>query len=322
MYLDVRGSAADRAMRPEEVVDAVRRLSGSAQRVLVVLDDVGDPEQVRPLLDPAPGSALLIGGRLALDSVGPRGHVHLGRMTADTALSLLRSALGPVRVDAERAAASEVARLCEYSPLALGLAAARLATRPEWRLHEFAARLADPRRRLDLLAHGGHSVRASLHAGVRLLHRWADRSAITALSLLGVLDLPVVSEHVLAALLGEHVERAEAVVDRLVDAGLVERLRIDSYRIPDMVRLVAREQQPSDVDAEAAVSRVVRHYVGLVEAQLELLGEPSATARGLAWYRRELGTLRALSMRDCTDALHKAVDELRWSLSHGRPRVG
>src|SRR5262249_18665723 len=154
--------------------------------------------------------------------------------------------------DADLAAAALVARLCEYLPLALRIAATRLAQRPEWSIREFATRLADPQRRLDALSCDGLSMRASLQAGTRLVQRLADPSAARALRLLGVLGLPVVGPAALAALLAQPPQAAELTAERLVDAGLIETLGIDRYRVPELVRLFARAEYPA-VGAEGAV---------------------------------------------------------------------
>jgi hypothetical protein len=94
----------------------------------------------------------------------------------------------------------------------------------------------------------------------------------------------------------------------------VARLRIDCYRIPDMVRAVGREL-PASVDSRNAVARVVDYHVGLVRARIEAV-RAGDRARCLAWYRRELGTLRLLQRLEHTEILRDAVDELRRLLTH------
>jgi DNA-binding SARP family transcriptional activator len=310
VYIDVRGSSPQRPLPASEVMRLCR-----GKRAVIVLDDVGDVDQVRPLLTPPRGSAVLIGSRMAIEGAGT--HVHLGRLTVDNAIELLRARLSSARVDADRAAAADIARLCDHSPLGLHLAAARLAIRPEWSLREFADRLSDPASRLDLLEYDGLSVRASLDAGVRLLERSANFAAMSALYLLGVLDLPVVSLTSFGILTDTHRQRAETIADQLVDAGLVERLRIDSYRIPDMIRVVGRELRTS-VDSQHAVSQVIDYHISLVRDCIDAV-RAGDRASCLAWYRRELGTLRLLQRFDRTGILHNAVDELRWLLTHRGP---
>jgi DNA-binding SARP family transcriptional activator len=343
LWLDLRGSGLAGAgpVPPVEVAGALLRAAGRAadvpadpaqavagwaaalagRRLLVVLDDVADTDQVRAFLTPPPGCAVLLTGRSPVPAVSARRQVRLGRLPVAASVALLRESLGAGRIDADPAGAADIARLCEYLPLALRVAASRLALRPEWTVGDFAGRLADPRRRLDLLASGDHSVRDRLQASVRQVERGGGGPAArTALCLLGTLDLPVVGVDTVAALLGEPEHAAHPVVERLVDAGLVDTLHLDRYRVPDLVRLVAREQQDAAVDPAAAVRRVIEHYLGLVRDGIALVRQPAGPASAapvFAWYRRELGNLRSLADRDDTDLLRKAVDELRWALWDG-----
>jgi len=169
-------------------------------------------------------------------------------------------------VDADPDAAAQVARLCEYLPLALRIAATRLAQRPEWTVRDFATRLADPQRRLDALTCDGLSVRTSLRAGARLLQRIGDPSAERVLRLLGALDLPVVGTAALAVLLAQPHPVAELTAERLVDAGMIETISIDQYRVPELVRLFARAEYAAAGDERAATGRVVEYYESRVRA--------------------------------------------------------
>jgi DNA-binding transcriptional ArsR family regulator len=224
-------------------------------------------------------------------------------------VNLVRRYAGADRVDADLAATTQLVRLCECLPLALRIAATRLAQRPEWTVRDFAARLADPRRRLDALTCDGLSVRASLRAGVRLLERFADPLATRALARLGVLDLPVVSTAALAAVLDVPAEEAELTAERLVDAGLIETLRMDRYRVPELMRLFARGEYVRAEEERVATQRIVGYYAGEVRNHLARL-ESGARPAGLAWYRRECVTLRALADRAPRTELPGLIDKL------------
>jgi DNA-binding SARP family transcriptional activator len=338
LWLDMRGSTAGGALSPHEAVTALLGAFGvppdavggpdaqaarltevmSGRRVLVVLDDVAGTEQVRPLLNPPPGWTVLLTGRVAIGGLGAHRQVRTGRLSAAESVELLRRLAGAARIDTDPAAVTAIIRLCEYLPLALSIAARRLTLRPEWTLDDFATRLADPRRRLDLLTGEEHSVRESIRASVRLTENDRDPDTRMAVHLLGALDLPVVDTGTLAALLDSPQRSAIRAAERLVDLGLIESLGTDRYRVPDMVRLFAREAQDALADSRAAVGRVVERYVELVAERTELIREQGGhepVRSGLAWFRRELGTLRALADRDHTDMLHKAVDQLRSTLS-------
>src|SRR5581483_11321073 len=98
------------------------------------------------------------------------------------ALELLGQVIGADRVSREYEAAAALARTVGGLPLALRIVAARLAARPHWSLASMVERLANERHRLDELAHGEMTVRASLsltHDGLG----WADRRLLRLLSL-------------------------------------------------------------------------------------------------------------------------------------------
>ncbi|HYQ66110.1 AfsR/SARP family transcriptional regulator [Actinophytocola sp.] len=316
VYLNLQASAAHGPRRPvaaialllaalgvpaatipadEEGAAALLRTALAGRRVVIVLDDVLDDGQIRQLLPSTPGCAVILTSRPASTTVDGAGLLRLGRLPIAAATALVRRYAGAARVDADLAATTRLVRLCDQLPLALRIAATRLARRPEWTVGEFAARLADPRRRLDALTCDGLSVRASLLAGVRLIADAADPLATRALGQLGVLDLPVVSTAVLAAALDVPVPAAELAAERLVDAGLVETPRMDRYRVPGLVRLFARGEYVTAEDELSATHRIVGYYEGAVRDQLSrLAGDRGA---GLAWYREECLTLRALAAR-------------------------
>ncbi|WP_169735461.1 AfsR/SARP family transcriptional regulator [Actinokineospora inagensis] len=340
IYLDMRSSTDVTPLRPVEVIGSLAHATSTAPRpqdgpdgwptaaaglrVLVILDDVHRADQVRPLTSPPPGCALLVVSRAPLEVAGARSYVHIGRLSAAASISLLRDSVGARRIEAESDAAGELAQRCEYLPLALRIAATRLAARPSWSLRDFVNRLADPRCRLDLLASSELSVRASLRGGLRLLGHQDDTDALAALRLLGALDMPLLGLDVLAALLRRDPNTARGTADRLVDAGLLETPAVDSYRIPDLVRLFAREQRDVDVDIPGAIASVVAYYLGAIRSRLSTMdstrngARAAAMAEGISWYRKEISSLRSLAIQDRTDTLHKAVDQLRWFIHHGR----
>ena len=208
----------------EERAVGLLRSTLAQRRVLFVFDDVPGAAQVRALLPASPGSAAIVVGRAAMTEVDAEGLIRLGPLSADESMELLRGYAG--------VADAGIARLCEHLPLALRIAAARLARRPEWTVAELAGRLADPAHRLDLLECGDLSVRESLLTGVRLLEP-------DILRLLGGLDLPVLRTEALAVLLAASAGTAERIAEQLVDAGLIEPLGMGRYRVPELFRCLA-----------------------------------------------------------------------------------
>ncbi|MDG4866074.1 AfsR family transcriptional regulator, partial [Streptomyces sp. T-3] len=138
-------------------------------QLLVVLDNAHGSEQVRELL---PGgtdcvtvvtSRYRLRGLIASDAARP---VPVDVLGPDDGTALLAAVLGKERVLAEAVAARRLAELCGGLPLALRVAAARLADQPDWSLSEMSAELSDASRRLTLLDVEDTGVRAALRLTV------------------------------------------------------------------------------------------------------------------------------------------------------------
>ncbi|NIJ10750.1 DNA-binding SARP family transcriptional activator [Saccharomonospora amisosensis] len=245
------------------------------RRVLVVLDDAASPEQVRPLLPGTPGCAVLVTSRFRFSGLDGAYRVPLGPFTDAESTALLERIVGKQRVTAEPAAAGRIAAACGNLPLALRIAGTRLAMRPNLRLSALADRLDDERNRLDELAVSDRQVRTSIALSYHALSP-AARDAIRALALCGDISAPAWA---IAVLIGR--PGADAVIEELVEASLLAPISTDStgeprYRLHDLVRVFAREQQDQLHSGEEQV-RTVR---GIVDATL---GLTDAAARQLPW---------------------------------------
>jgi transcriptional regulator with XRE-family HTH domain len=109
-----------------------RTLIGSERRLLI-LDNVRDAEQVRPLLpDGAQVHTVVISRRRLVGLAASHGAATIEVGTFDTAeaAALLERQLGAARLAAEPEAAERVLASCAGLPLALAIAGARAATRP------------------------------------------------------------------------------------------------------------------------------------------------------------------------------------------------
>ncbi|MDQ3456830.1 MAG: hypothetical protein M3513_15525 [Actinomycetota bacterium] len=123
------------------------RLAGRA--VLVVLDGAGSAEQVRPFLPDAGRAALVVTSRQRLDSIDGLVHLELTLLAEPDAVLLLEKVVGAERIRAEPGACADLVRYCDGLPLALRIAAARLAARPSWTVADLGSRLSEERSRLD-----------------------------------------------------------------------------------------------------------------------------------------------------------------------------
>lgn len=234
--------------------EALYRARLADRRVLVVLDDAASEGQVRPLVTSGPGCAVVVTSRAALGGLEGAATLPLGVLRPDEAVELLANVAGRERVAAEADVARTIVDLCGGLPLAVRIAGARLAQRPHWRLGGLAERLGDERGRLDELAVGDLAVRASL----ALSHRGLDPELGRAFRLLSVLAAPDFPAWEAAALLDVPVATADALLERLVDAHLLEAGGEDAasqlrYRFHPLVRVYSRERL---LEAEPAPARL------------------------------------------------------------------
>jgi transcriptional regulator with XRE-family HTH domain/tetratricopeptide (TPR) repeat protein len=240
------------------------RLAG--RPVLIVLDDAAGHGQLAPLL-PAGGAAALVTSRLPMTGLPGVTVVDLAPLPAPAAVELLTRVTGAPRAGAEPAAAAEVVAACGGLPLAVRIAAARLAARPQWTIGALAERLADERRRLDELRHGDLAVRPGLQLGYRGLGEAAARAFV----LLGGLGLATFPEWPVAALLGGEPAAGAAALDELLAARLVDDLGPDQagqprYRFHDLTALFARERWEAEVaqpERTAALARAASGWLAL-----------------------------------------------------------
>ncbi|WP_369242773.1 BTAD domain-containing putative transcriptional regulator [Streptomyces sp. R21] len=281
LYVDLQGAGA-RSAEPETVLGAFLRALGTAdsaipdslderaalyrsvldgRRVLVLLDNARDAAQVRPLLPGMEGCAALVTSRVRMVDLAGAHLVDLDVMSPEEALQLFTKIVGDERVASEREAALDVVAACGFLPLAIRIAASRLAARRTWTVSVLAAKLADERRRLDELQAGDLAVKATFELGYGQL----EPAQARAFRLLGLADGPDISLAAAAAVLDLDIEDTEDLLESLVDTSLVESAAPGRYRYHDLVRLYARacaerdEQPPSE--RHAAMSRLLDFYL-------------------------------------------------------------
>ena len=295
LYVNLRGAEAQ-ALAPAEVLGRFLRALGvegqclpqdvdsraglyrsllADRRMLVVLDNAADEAQVRPLLPAGAGNAVLVTSRVRLAGLTPAEVIDLGVLPPEQAVELLGKIVGPSRVAAELEAASQLAALCGYLPLALRIVGARLAAKPHWRVQRLADRLGAHHRRLDELAVGDLEVRASFALSYQAVGEVERR----AFRLLGLLEVPDFAPWMLSALLDVPATEAEEIAERLADAQLLDTVGEDAagqirYRCHDLLRLFARERLATDetpATRRAALERTLQIYFTRAHAAVRQL---------------------------------------------------
>jgi DNA-binding SARP family transcriptional activator len=261
---------------PEADQRAVRYRSLLAgKQILVVLDNAGSADQVRPLLPGTPACTVVVTSRDTLAGLVARdgaARLDLDVLPLEEAVALLRALIG-ARVDAEPGAAAQLASQCCRLPLALRVAAELAVSSPAASLAGLAGELADLRTRLDLLAAGG-DPRAEVRAVFSWSFRHLDAEDARTFRLLGLHSGPDFDPYATAALTGTTVLLASRALDVLARAHLIQPASPGRHGIHDLLCGYARELTAT-LDAgeeqQAALTRLFDHYLHTAAAAMDTL---------------------------------------------------
>ncbi len=322
-------------VRREQIPDAPEARAGllrsvvAGRRLLVLLDNARDAEQVRPLLPGSTGCLVLVTSRSALSGlVATEGAqpLPLGLLGDDDAEAVLAARLGINRTEADPNAVQLLVRLCGGLPLALAVTAARAAAQPALPLSALADELTDEQHRLDALDTGDQMT--SLRAAFSWSCRQLTEPAARMFRLLAAHPGPHISAAAAASLAGLSPARTRSALGELVSASLLIEHASGRYRMHDLVRAYAADQRPepqpepgsgpgsgpgSEPASErlSAQARLVDHYLHTAYAGTMLLapvGHPiildpvqpgvlperlADHSEALAWFKSELPVLLA-----------------------------
>jgi len=228
----------------------------AGQKVLLVLDDATGHEQVRPLLPGTAGSLVLITSRRRLAALEDAVPLSLDTLPPDEAAALLTRLAG--RPDLEPGPASQLARLCGYLPLAIGLVGRQLAHHPAWAAADLATELAAARDRLEPMRAEDVSVAAAFD----LSYRDLDAAQQRLFRRLGLHPGPDIDAHAAAALDGTSLAEARRHLDNLHDQHLLGQPGRGRYRFHDLIREHARALAAGKpADETAAAGRLLDYYL-------------------------------------------------------------
>lgn len=251
-YLNLHGHSAGRQPLPPETVIAtlLRQLGVPAgavpheldelsalwrtvlatRRVVVVLDDVADPRQVRPLLAGSPSSVVLLTSRRRLSGLPGVRHISLDVLPPKESAALFAGLVGRERggTPSERSA---LATLCGHLPLALELVAGRLNSRPSWTVAHLIERMSRPSDRLSEIRDGDTEIASAFALSYDTLP--ADHQEV--FRLLGLHFGHDFGPHATAALTGRSVGATERILESLLDSHLLQEPAPDRYRLHDLI---------------------------------------------------------------------------------------
>jgi DNA-binding SARP family transcriptional activator/tetratricopeptide (TPR) repeat protein len=294
----------------------------SGRRVLVVLDNARDAEQVRPLLPGSPGCLVVVTSRDKLPSlVVAEGaySIMVELMSEDDARLAFSRRVGAARAAAEPAAVGEIVARCAGLPLALSIVSARAAMNPGFPLRALADELRPVGDTLDALAGLGKAT------DVRAVFSWSYRTLSPAAArlfrLLGLHAGPDIAAAAAASLASVPVAGARRLLAELAQAHMISEYAPGRYRCHDLLRVYASEltrtEEPS-AERDQAVQRMLDHYLHTAHAADRLLNPhseplvlpaptpgtvqeyPAEQEAALAWLRAEHHAL--LGAVDAADA--------------------
>jgi DNA-binding SARP family transcriptional activator/tetratricopeptide (TPR) repeat protein len=359
LYVNLRGfDPSGKPVPPEQAIrtllDALQATAGpipagadaqaglyrsllSGKRMLVVLDNARDAEQIRLLLPGSPGCMVLVTSRGQLRGLVACENAHylpLDLLSGTEAHEMLSRRVGAARLAAAAPqVTAELIGMCARLPLALAIAAARISARPRLGLDTFAEELRDARRRLDALDTGEAA------SSIRTVFSWSYHAlsapAARMFRLLGLYPGPGISAPAAAGLAGLDGGRAGLALDELVSANLLAEPASGRYVLHDLLRDYAAERVracDSEDERRAAIRRVLDHYLLTAHAaalfsvrhdQLPHLLETSAGVTGVvladqeqarAWCQAERPAVSAAVSLAADTGFSTHAWQLAWSI--------
>lgn len=307
---------------PEELPDgledqaALYRSRTAHRRVLIVLDNARDAEQVRPLLPGTAGSMVVVTSRndlTSLAAVDGAFTLTVDLLSPAEARGLLSRRLGERRVEQEPEAIDQIIALCDRLPLALSIVAARAMRTPRYPLAALAAQLRQAPGALNALDGGDHA------ANVRAVFSWSyqqlSEPAARLFRVLGLHAGPDVSATTVASMAGMEATERESALLELLRTNLVSEPVPGRFVLHDLLRAFAGElaQRHDSPDGRiAAIRRMLDYYLQTALRADQLLdtnradslrvpplavnpeAEPlSELAEALAWFNAEWQALSA-----------------------------
>ncbi|MFD1936679.1 BTAD domain-containing putative transcriptional regulator [Nonomuraea mangrovi] len=343
-FLDALGVAAERIPATLEAQVGLYRGLLAGQRVLIVLDNARDAEQVRPLLPSSPGCLVLVTSRNQLAGLVAAEGAHplpLDLLPVAEAGELLARRLGAERVAAEPDAVEEIIARCARLPLALTIVAARAATYPGFPLAALAAELREAGGGLDVFDCGDPATQ------VRAMFSWSYNAltpgAARLFRLLGLHPGPDLALPAAQSLADVPGRQLRPLLAELIHAHLVVQHVPGRYALHDLLRAYAAElagAREPEVERQAAVHRMLDHYVHSAHAATRLLNphrdgvDPTPPLSGavcaeladhdqaLAWFTTEHAVLLAAITHASSAGFDGHTWHLAWTLADYLDRRG
>ncbi|MFE9601389.1 BTAD domain-containing putative transcriptional regulator [Streptomyces hokutonensis] len=270
ILIDALGVPPERIPAGLEAQTALYRSLLAERRVLVLLDNARDTDQVRPLLPGSPGCLVIVTSRNQLTGLvaGDGAHpLRLNPLTPAEAHDFLARRLSARRLAAEPEAAQEIVTQCARLPLALAIVAARATAHPGFALSAIAEELRDCQGSLD--AFTGNDITLDVRAVFSLSYQALSAPAARLFRLLGLHSGPDISGPAAAALAGLPLRKTRGVLAELSRAHLLIEHFPGRYTLHDLLRVYAAERMRADEtpqERDHALERLLAWYLHSAEA--------------------------------------------------------
>jgi DNA-binding SARP family transcriptional activator len=306
------------------------------RKMLIVLDDALSSVQVRPLLPGTGGSAVLVTSRSALAGIAGSAFTSLSVLSPVSSRALFTSIVGEHRAADDPDATDEVVASCAGLPLAIRIAASRLAARPGWTTAQLSELLGSERQRLGELATGDMAVRASFEISYLALPPGQPDPA-RAFRLFGLAEMQTLALPALAALCEASVADTAHAAASLLDGHLLESPEPGRFQAHDLLRIYATERAGTDETAgsrHSALRRLLTWYQHTLNACVQefrnvkqpvpleplppFVPEPcvATLAEAVEWLRAEQANLvQTVTIASAND-MHDLCWQLAWLLRH------
>ena len=264
-FLEAFAVPAERIPPTLDGRSALYRSLLAGKRVLVVLDNAHDADQVRPLLPGTPGCLVVVTSRTQLASlIAGEGAswITLDLLSRDDAEAMLEGRLGKARLAAEPDAVDDIIARCARLPLALAIVAARAATRPRHPLAALAGELRDEGGGLD--AYDGGSPTTDARSVFSWSYHRLSPLAAELFRLLGLLPGPDIGLLAVATLAAAPPATARKLLTELSQLNLIAEHAPNRYTFHDLLRAYATELAHAvddDTHRRRAVHRLLDHYL-------------------------------------------------------------
>ncbi|MEU9045305.1 MULTISPECIES: BTAD domain-containing putative transcriptional regulator [unclassified Kitasatospora] len=274
--LGVRPSAVPKDLAGRS---ALFRTASAGKRLLILLDNARDDAQIQPLLPGSSDCAVVVTSRTVLYSVPSVLNVPLDVFSEHEAIGLLDSVIGTARRSAQSGQAELLVEACGRLPLAVRIAAARLAATPRQPIADLVQRLAEDREGIAALRTSDLAIEQVFDLSYRLL----PPPLATAFRLLSWVE-PDIGLASAAAVLALTEDQAERLAESLVDQALLESMSAGRYRFHDLVRAFARRAslRLGDDERTSAHHRLLTLLLGRARTAFALAvpGDPVADVFG------------------------------------------